>query len=124
MRLLGKAHQELGKDLEALKWFRLGTAEAPNTREPWFDLSVHCYKLNLWVECYAAAKSALLIEDKSLVYTMDPTVWGYRLHDLAAISAYHLGLYEDAVKQGYLAIKLEPLDARLLKNLEFYKEKI
>jgi glycosyltransferase involved in cell wall biosynthesis len=124
MRLLGKAHQELGKNTEALKWFRLGTAEAPNTRESWFDLSAHCYKLNLWAECYAAAKNALLIEDKSLVYTMDPVVWGYRLHDLAAISAYHLGLYEDAVKQGQLAIKLEPLDARLLKNLEFYKEKI
>jgi glycosyltransferase involved in cell wall biosynthesis len=120
MRLLGKSHAELNRN--PLLWFRRACAEAPQTRESWRDLAMHCYRNSMWEECFSAAQTALKITNKELVYTMDPSVWGYELHDLAAISAYHIGLKEEAIKQGQLAVEKEPTNARLLKNLEFYKE--
>jgi hypothetical protein len=61
----------------------------------------------------------LKIKDKALVYTCDPTVWGYGLHDLASVSAWHLGLRDIATEQAKLAVDLAPDDQRLRKNLEY-----
>ena len=119
MRLLGKAHDELGRGWEALKWYRLAVAEAPGTREPWVELSMLTYRFKMWAESYAAAKSALQITDKALVYTMDPSVWGEKPHDLASIAAWNLGLKDEAIHHLDEALKLAPEDARLLSNRTF-----
>ena len=119
MRLLGKAHEELGQSFEAHKWFRLAIAEAPNTREPWCELAMFCQRRSLWVECYSAAKSALEIKDKALVYTMNPDVWGAQPWDLASLAAWHLGLKKEASELLEKAMKLSPDDPRLKSNMEF-----
>jgi tetratricopeptide (TPR) repeat protein len=116
MRLLGKAHEELGKTWEALKWYRLAVAEAPGTREPWVELSMLTYRLGMWAESYAAAKSALQITDKALVYTMDPSVWTEKPWDLASIAAWNLGLKDEAIQLLDKALELAPTDVRLLSN--------
>ena len=123
MRLLGKAHDALGKGWDALKWYRLAVAEAPNTREPWTELSLFCYRFNMWAESYAAAKSALLIQDKALVYTMDPSVWTEKPWDLASIAAWNLGLKDEAIQLCQEALKFAPTDPRLLNNLAKMTEK-
>ena len=51
---------------------------------------------------------------------MNPDVWGSLPHDLAAISAYYLGLKDEAIRHGKDAIELEPDNIRLVNNLEFY----
>ena len=118
MRLLGKSYAELNNHWEAIKWFRLAVAEAPNTREPWVELSMICYRHGMWAECYSSALSALNIKDKQLVYTMDPEVWGDKPHDLASIGAWHLGLSQEAIKHCKNALELAPENARLLANLQ------
>jgi hypothetical protein len=80
-----------------------------------------CYRKGLWEECYAAASNALKIKNREAVYTMDPTVWGALPHDLSSISAFKLGLKEEAIKQGELAVQFDPSNDRLVKNLEYYK---
>ena len=116
MRLLGKAHEHLGNHEEAHKWYRLAVAEAPNTREPWVELAMFAYMRSNWVECYSAAKSALGIKDKALVYTMDPSVWGEKPYDLASIAAWYMGLKEEASELVAKAIELAPNDQRILNN--------
>jgi hypothetical protein len=49
-----------------------------------------------WQLSYDCAIQALTIKDKALVYTMDPTVWGAKPHDLVALAAYHLGKRDEA----------------------------
>jgi glycosyltransferase involved in cell wall biosynthesis len=120
MRLLGKSYDEMGWD--GLVWHRRACAEAPNTREPWCDLAMACYRKGLWEECYAAASNALKIKNKEAVYTMDPTVWGALPHDLLAIAAHHLGMKEKAIEQGEIALKLEPQNERFIANLAYYRE--
>lgn len=119
MRLMGKAHDNLGNPHEALKWYRRACAEAPNTREPWCDLSLSCYTKKMWHESYSAAMTALSIRDKELVYTNDPAVWGSTPHDLAAISAWNLGFKEEALQHAKDAYALNPEDKRLAANVFF-----
>jgi glycosyltransferase involved in cell wall biosynthesis len=120
MRLLGKCHDATGQD--GLVWYRRAVAEDPTVRETWCDLATACNKKQLWEEGYGAAKSALNIKEKSLVYTVDQSNWESKPHDLAAVAAYYLGLKEEAIKHGQLALEFEPTNERLIKNLGFYKE--
>jgi hypothetical protein len=74
-----------------------------------------------WVQCYFAACKALEIKDKDLVYTADPSVWAEKPHDLASISAWHLGLLEKATEHLDAALKFNPTDERLLSNKKWMK---
>jgi glycosyltransferase involved in cell wall biosynthesis len=120
MRLLGKTFDKLGQD--GRDWFKKACKEAPNTREPWVELAESAYSKQDWQECYAACKSALAIQNKELVYTMDPSVWGSKPHDFLAISAYHLGYKAEAAEHGKLAVELDPDNTRLINNLKYYLE--
>ena len=54
-------------------------------------------------------------------HTNDPRVWKMAPHDFVAISAHKLGLKEEAIKHGEIAVKFEPNNERLIQNLEFYR---
>ena len=123
MRLMAQAYEALGDRAQAKVWLEKACKEAPNTREPWVELSDLARRTNQWQLSYDYANNALAIESKELVYTMDPAVWGAKPHDLLALSAYHLGKYEEAVQHGTIACDLEPNDNRLKTNLTFYREK-
>lgn len=121
MRLIGDSMEKLGRD-GWMNWYRKGCAEAPSMREPWIALAEACYRRGLWEECYGAAKCALRLKQRPLTYTSRAESWGSLPHDLAAISAYRIGLKEEAIKQGQMALDLEPDNPRLIKNMEYYKE--
>lgn len=119
-RVQGRAYDELGQHLNALKAFKQACDEAPGTREPWVDLAESHYKYHEWDECYIAIKRALAIQNKEDVYTVDPECWSAKPYDLGAIAAYHIGLTPIAVAWGKQACELKPDDARLAKNLVYY----
>ena len=117
MRVISRSYQALGDTHGALNWARRATAEAPNTREPWCEVAMLSYMTHRWAECYGAAMSALAITDRELVYTCDPEVWSAQPHDLAAISAWHLGLKEQALEHANNALSFKPDDERLKGNV-------
>lgn len=117
-RLLGKSYEHLGNRWEAAKWYQMACAEAPNTREPWVDYAMFAYMGHDWKTCYYAATKALDIKSKEEVYTMDPAVWGEKPFDLAAIGAYNLNLFKEAVFYATKALEIAPNDERLKRNLE------
>jgi tetratricopeptide (TPR) repeat protein len=120
MRVMAQAYEALNDRGQAKVWLDKATKEAPGTREPWVELADLARKTEDWQLSYDCAIQALTIKDKALVYTMDPTVWGAKPHDLVALAAYHLGKRDDAVEHGQIACGLEPGDDRLKRNLEFY----
>lgn len=124
MRLLGQSYSELGDINTSRHWYERAAAEAPNTREPWVELAALAYRTADWQVCYDSAMRALAITDKALVYTMDPSVWGAKPHDYAAIAAFNLGMYKEAVEQGELAHAADPDDHRLTSNLLSYRMKL
>lgn len=120
MRTLAKCYEGKGDLGEAEAWWLRSAAEAPNTREPWCGLATLYYTQARWQECYGAAMRALAINNRELVYTVDPAVWGAQPHDLAAIAAWNLGMRDIAAEQGKLAVDLSPDDFRLKNNLEWF----
>ena len=124
MRVIGRCLQELNRWDEALNWLRKACSEAADTREPWHDLALACYRTSRWAECYGAAMTCLSITNRELVYTVDPTVWGASPHDYASIAAWNLGLYDEAHKHAKKAVEMDPNDLRLRENLRFTSEKV
>lgn len=117
MRVISRCHAELGNHWEAANWARRAVAEAPETREPWCEVAMLAYRAGRWAECYGAACSALAIVNREFVYTCDPAVWGYQAHDLAAISAWWLGMKERALEHALDALTFAPEDERLIANV-------
>jgi glycosyltransferase involved in cell wall biosynthesis len=120
-RTAARCWSELGNFAEAERNYHLACAEAPNTREPWCELAKLMYMQHRWAECFAYSMRALQIVNREQVYTCDPEVWGHWPHDLAAISAYWLGMKNVALEQGRLAVEKSPDDLRLQDNVRYYQ---
>lgn len=106
---------------ERESWLLRACGECPDRREPWVDLAQHYYQTGNWSGCYAAAVRALGIKSRPVEYLSEPHAWGPTPFDLAAISAYHLGL--PALQYGQEAVNLAPHDKRLQDNLEWYRRR-
>lgn len=119
LRVIGSIEGMLNKDGTA--WFYKSAAEDPMAREPWMELANRCYQLQDWNGCYVNAKQALRITQQELWHTSDANVWGFAPHDFVAIAAHKLGLKEEAIKHGEIAVQFEPTNERLKQNLEFYR---
>jgi hypothetical protein len=120
MRMIGGSVENAGGD--GVRWFRLACAEDPTIRENWYELAYVCYKKDMWPECYGAGKTALGITRNLAQHTYNAAAWGYLPHDLVALSAHNLGLKDEAVKHGQIAVDMAPDIERLKTNLKFYKE--
>jgi glycosyltransferase involved in cell wall biosynthesis len=106
---------------DAESWFKLAVQESPGRREPLVELAQLYYKNKDWENCKAYCLEALEIKEKPLDYLCEEFAWGFVPYDLAAISSYNLGMFDDALEYGTIAHETNPLDQRLLGNLEFYK---
>lgn len=120
MRYIAKSSK--GKERE--KWFKKAIEEEPNRREAYVELALHYYENQKWEECLENSEKALAITEKPLEYLCEDFAWGDVPYDLAAISSFILGAYENAVRYGSIAVKLNPEDERLKSNLSHYSQKI
>jgi glycosyltransferase involved in cell wall biosynthesis len=119
MRYLAKCEPE-----NRSEWLNKAIEEAPGRRESLVEYAQYLYETEDWAECYEVSLDALKIKDKPLDYLCEDFAWGALPHDLAAISAYNLKMYKEAVEHGTVAVELEPTNSRLVTNLEFYKKAI
>ena len=103
-------------------WLLHAVAECPDRREPLVDLANFYYTINNFESCYAFAHRAIQIQERPLEYICEEYAWGPLPYDLAAISAYRLGMLEKSRQYGEIALQLNPTDTRLKENLEWYNE--
>lgn len=119
MRLLAKC-----ETARAEHWLLRAAAEDPNRREPWYDLALLYHKQRSWPACYASAMRALTVQHRPMDYLSEAEPWSGYVEDLAAVSAHHLGLHQEAHDLGVLAVELSPTDERLIGNLAHYRKMI
>lgn len=103
-------------------WLKMAAMETPGHREPLVNLAQHYYNQNDWVNCYKCATDALKITKHPMDYTCTPEAWGWQPHDLASISAWHLGMYRESLEQSNLALSRNPDDKRLQNNLKLVQD--
>jgi len=102
------------------EWLIRGTIEAPNEAEAWYALARFHHDRSDWSGCLSAAKRGLECP-LAAHYLTDQGVRAWGLHDLAAISAHHLGERFTALVCGRAAHKANPTDGRLANNLSHYE---
>ena len=119
MRYMAKMHPG-----QAEHWHLRACAEYPTGAEVWTDLAKYYYEKRDWAGMYFAAKRALGCELYKGLYLTEPDAYGWWPQDLAALSAYNLGLYKEAIHHGRIAHELNPSDERVKNNLFFYKNKL
>lgn len=108
-------------DLEnAAQWLLMAIKQAPGRREALVELAQDYYGKQSWEGCYEHSKAALDITEKPLDYLCEEFAWGELPWDLAALAAYNLGKYEEALELGKRALELNPSSERLLSNLGYY----
>lgn len=95
-------------------------SEDVNRRESWVLLAQHFYEKQDWESSRYASKMALRITQKPLDYLCESDSWTWLPHDLCAIASYNLGIYEEALVHGKIALEHKPNDQRLIKNTDFY----
>ena len=118
-RTMGRCYAAKGDLAGSEKSFLQAAMEAPNTREPWFELAALMYRQRRWAESLAFILRCLSIKDRELVYTVDPEVWGAQVHDYAAIAAFYLDLKPLAVEHARKAVEMDPHNPRYMNNLSF-----
>jgi tetratricopeptide (TPR) repeat protein len=118
MRYIAKCRPQ-----EAKHWLAKAIEEDPNRREALVELAQWGYENRNWELSLNYAKRALDIKEKPLDYLCEEFAWGAKPLDLAAIAAYNLGKYKEALDFNTKALEFEPNDERLKSNQEYYKEK-
>jgi tetratricopeptide (TPR) repeat protein len=120
-RNIAGGYASQGDPDSARRWYRISTDHS-NERESWFAYAEFCYNQRDWEECYLAARRCLSVTERRNGFTQDPRAWSDRPYDIAALAAYNIGLYRQALQYGQQALDMLPTDARLQKNLAFYQE--
>lgn len=123
MRFLSRCYIAKENDVEAKNWLYRAIAECPNVREPYYEMAKLGYRTENWPLTYAMAHSGLAITKPSGSYLVDADAWGAGLYDYGAISAYQLGMYDQALEYALQACVLSPNDQRLKNNLIFIQRK-
>ena len=124
MRLIAQAEHSRGDDRAAYQWFFRAVAEVPTMREPYVEFARLGQEKEDWPLALFMAEAALKISEKSSDYVNMGYAWDATPRDIAAIAAYWLGAYERSRAHAEEAVRLEPDNARLAKNLEIIRARL
>ena len=122
-RLVAAVYARLDQQNMADLWFQKGITDSPE-RETYYHWAMMYHDRRDWENCYIAMKKCISINDRRDGYTLDPMAWGVNAYDVAALAAYNIGFFQQAVDYGKKALEFYPNDGRLQTNLRFYEEKI
>lgn len=106
----------------AVFWLKEGMHEGPHYREPIMDLARHYYGKKEWRKCLDLCERALKVTARPDSYITQSENYGSLPHDLAAISAWNLGLKSSALEHAQLALGFESDNVRLQENLRLISE--
>lgn len=117
MRYLAKCEPE-----SAVYWLEQAVKEDPNRREGRMELALQFYGMGNWQGVFEHAEYCIkTLTEKPLDYLCEDFAWGALPFDLGALSAHHLGNSKLAIKWGKAAVKLDPDNERLQRNLTYYQ---
>ena len=102
-------------------WLEKAINEDPKRREALVEFSQYYYQKQNWRKCLFYATAALGITEKPLDYLCEEFAWGALPCDLAAIALWNMEDIDGAIQFTEEALKFEPDNERLARNLEFYR---
>ncbi len=120
MRYISRIFKEKTDYEQAKRWLFRAMGECPGVREPYVEMALLACMQADYETMFYFAEYALGIRTRSLGYVNENFAWDATPYDLAALSAYYLGLREKAVKLSEMAMALAPDDERMKENHQLY----
>ena len=93
-------------------------------REGVLALANHYYITKEWKKCFKTSLEAMKIKEKLNEFMSEEWAYGPMAYDLAAISAWQLEHWDDALRYGEMALEMSPNDERFINNVKFYRSKV
>ena len=121
-RYLARCYLALGNKTEAMRRAILSITEKP-LRECWYEAEKMCYHVQDWPGVVYYGEKALAT-GRANSGINEAEAWGSGVEDYLSLGYWHLKQYDLALKHGETALMLAPDDARIKRNVEFYKEAI
>lgn len=103
-------------------WLKEGMREGMYYREPIMDLARYHYDRKEWKKCFDLCQKAISITSRPDSYITQSENYGSLPHDLAAVSAWNLGLKSAALEHAQLALGFDSDNVRLKENLRLISE--
>lgn len=121
-RYLSRCYLALGNKPEAMRRAMLSICEKP-VRESWYEAEKMCYILGDWQGVvYYGGKALETARSGSGINEAE--AWGCGVYDYLSLGYWHTGRPDEALRCGEEALKLEPDDKRIQRNIQFYREAI
>lgn len=117
MRYIAKSFNGLGEPLQAHGWFVRATLEDPGSREALIDLANFSLTQQAYYATIDYCLRAIALPQSS-DYMAERYAQNEGAYDLMAVASWHIGQCDKAKLYAEMAIKLNPHDARLGKNLQ------
>jgi len=117
MRYIARCYISKGDRAEARRWLLRACAEAPHTREPWWEAEENAYYMADYMGAVWLGKMATSIPERTESYICEPRAWGAEPWDILAVSAWQNGNAELALSAAKKAVEYSPEDARIRNNL-------
>ena len=119
MRYIARSYKAKGNIDEAKKWLLRAIAEAPYLREGWMEGALLAYEQGDWEGVFHYTAEALKIQQQPVSYICETFCLEGTVCDLAALAAYHLGMYDKALQLSERACAAAPSDERIRNNYDF-----
>lgn len=100
-------------------WLIRATAEAPQSRDAWYELSRWRLDRNDYLGALQAAQRATTITQKPGHYLVTREAWEQGPWDVVSVAAWYLGMKDFARQYWEIAAAMAPNDERIRKNGEF-----
>ncbi len=117
-RLIAKALSHLKKQEMALAAHFKSVEVAPRERECWMDFAWYYHAREQWAQAYGVISQCLSITNRPEHYLAGEEAWGYKVHELASLCAFKLGMIDRSREHIVTAIKLGPGVLHLVKQAD------
>ena len=116
MRYIAKSYSELKDFTEAERWYWRAIAEAPDQREPAYELSRFAFEREDWQLLVRAAEICVNVKVRKQSYLTKADAWGAGPYDLYALGLWYTGRRHEAIEANMRAMELDPDNERLKNN--------
>ena len=104
-----------------ISWLYKAIAEAPNLREPYYDMAKALLAKDDFYGAIYFAEQGLKITKRTMSYINDKDAWGAGFHDVLSVAYWWIGDKVRATTHIKEALKYEPENDRFLSNERLIK---
>lgn len=122
-RYMAKSLQQLGQMEEAECSFKRAIITQSSSREGYYDLGVFYYENGDYLSAAAVLEAMQNISHRRLNYISNPECWGGKINDILSICYHYLGDRKKALENCKKAHALQPNNARIANNLNYFLHK-